>query len=63
MPHRFFNNHPDVLQVILAHVAAIGITFLDVELLLKITSLSLAILYTGWKWYTEWKKNKDTKNG
>jgi hypothetical protein len=59
MPHRFLNEHPDVLQVLLAHIGAIAISFLDVELALKISSLVLAIGYTCWKWHTEWKKSKD----
>lgn len=55
---KFIHDHPDVLQVIMAHLGAITITFLDVENILKVMSLSLAILYTVWKWRYEWKKSK-----
>lgn len=58
MPHRFLNNHPDVIQVILAHLGAMFISFMDVEMGLKIFSLLLAICYTCWKWHFEWKKSK-----
>lgn len=58
MIHKFLHDHPDVLSVILAHVGAIGLTFMNVEWTLKIISLLLAIGYTCWKWVVEWKKNK-----
>ena len=58
MPHKFLDEHQDVVQVILAHAAAIGVTFLDVEFFLKIMSLSLAISYTAWKWIVEYNKYK-----
>lgn len=58
MPHKFLQNHPDVAQIILVHLAALGVTFLDIELGLKIISLLAAIGYTCWKWVHEWKKSK-----
>jgi hypothetical protein len=48
----------DYLDVPLLHVLAISITFTDVENILKITSLVLAISYTIWKWQSEYKKRK-----
>ena len=56
MPTRFLHNHPDVIQIILIHLGAISISFLDVEYFLKFSSLILAISYTVWKWRKEWKK-------
>jgi hypothetical protein len=56
---KFLNEHPDVLGVILTHFAAIGISFTDVEVGLKIISLMAAIGYTTWKWRSEWKKNNN----
>lgn len=54
----FIHEHPDVLQVILAHLGAVAISFTDVELFFKILSLVLASGYTLWKWIHEWKKTK-----
>jgi hypothetical protein len=56
--HKFFHEHPDVISVLLAHTGAIALTFTNVEWVLKILSLLLAIGYTGWKWVYEWKKSK-----
>lgn len=61
MIHKLLHDHPDVLSVILAHTAAIGITFTNVELTLKIISLLLAIGYTAWKWIREYKHGIKTK--
>ena len=58
---KFIQDHHDIFQVILAHLGAITVSFLNVENTLKITSLLLAIGYTAWKWRTEYVKNK--KNG
>ena len=55
MPSRLAN-HTDIFTVIIVHLSAIGITFLHIENALKIVSLLIAILYTAWKWYREWKK-------
>lgn len=55
---KFLDEHPDVLGVIMAHFAAIGISFTRIELGLKIVSLLAAIGYTVWKWQHEWKKSK-----
>jgi len=60
MPHKILTDH-DVLQVIGAHVLAIGLSFTNIELALKIVSLSLAIGYTAWKWVTEYNKRKKEK--
>ncbi len=46
----------DYVDVPLLHILAIGVTFTNVELFLKITSLLLAIGYTAWKWIHEYKK-------
>lgn len=46
----------DYIDVPLLHVLAIGITFTNVELFLKIASLLLAIGYTSWKWIHEFRK-------
>ena len=56
---KFLHNHPDVLNVILAHLGAIAITLSDVETALKFISLITAIGYTLWKWRVEWVKNKN----
>lgn len=56
--HKFFNDHPDVISILLAHMAAIGISLTNVEWTLKILSLLMAIGYTGWKWIHEYKKTK-----
>ncbi len=48
----------DFIDVPVLSSVAIGITFTDVEMILKIVSLSLAIFYTGWKWIYEYKKKK-----
>lgn len=58
---KFIHDHHDIFQVLLAHLGAITVTFLNVESTLKLTSLVLAIGYTCWKWRTEYVKNK--KNG
>lgn len=49
----------DWIDVPLLHILAIGVTFTNVEVFLKITSLLLAIGYTTWKWISEYKKRKD----
>lgn len=58
---KFFHNHPDVINVILAHLGAITVTFLEVENALKIISLLSAIGYTCWKWRKEYLQNKKKK--
>lgn len=58
---RFYNDHHDIFQVVLAHLGAITVTFLEVENALKIISLLSAIGYTCWKWRKEYLQNK--KNG
>ena len=55
MPSRFAN-HTDIFTVITVHLSAIGVTFLDIENVLKVLSLVAATGYTLWKWYREWKK-------
>ena len=49
----------DYIDVPLLHCIAISITFTDVENGLKIFSLLLAIIYTLWKWITEYKNKKN----
>lgn len=56
MPHRLVTS--DVGSVLMAHALAITITFTNVVEWLKIVSLLLAIGYTAWKWYYEYKKSK-----
>lgn len=53
-----FQKVADYFDVPLLHILAIGITFTDVENILKLVSLLLAIGYTGWKWHFEWEKAK-----
>lgn len=55
---KFLHDHPDVINVILAHLGAIAITLSNVETALKLISLITAIGYTCWKWRVEWVKNK-----
>jgi hypothetical protein len=59
---KFIQDHHDIFQVILAHLGAITISFLNVENTLKITSLLLAIGYTSWKWVTEYINKKQNEN-
>jgi hypothetical protein len=59
---KFIQDHHDIFQVILAHLGAITISFLNVENTLKITSLLLAIGYTSWKWVTEYVNRKHGKD-
>lgn len=56
MPHRFVTS--DIGSVLMAHALAITISFTNAVEWLKIISLLLAIGYTGWKWYYEYKKSK-----
>lgn len=55
---KFIHDHPDILHVILAHLAAIGLSFTNVEFGLKVISLLSAIGYTCWKWHYEYRKTK-----
>ena len=57
MPTRLAD-HTDIFTVIVVHLSAIGVTFLDVENFLKITSLVVATGYTVWKWHKEWKAKR-----
>ncbi len=56
MPHRLLTL--DIGSVLCAHAAAVVVTFTNVSEGLKIISLLLAIGYTVWKWFTEYKKVK-----
>jgi len=53
----------DILKVFGVHICAIGITFSNVEGVLKLASLSLAIGYGIWKWRTDYLKNKNGNKG
>jgi hypothetical protein len=59
---KFIQDHHDIFQVLLAHLGAITVSFLNVENTLKITSLLLAIGYTSWKWRTEYVNRKHGKD-
>ena len=48
----------DYIDVPILHVLAICVTFTEIETVLKITSLLLAIGYTTWKWVSEYKRRK-----
>jgi hypothetical protein len=39
----------------------LGVTFSDIEMILKILLLSASLTYTIWKFFTEWKKHKNEK--
>lgn len=54
--HPKIHDTADVITVIAVHVSAIGITLLNVEMGLKIISLLVAIGYTAWRWFSEYKK-------
>jgi len=58
MSQEQINKIADYFDVPLLHILAIGITFTDVENVLKIVSLLLAIGYTAWKWRSESKKKR-----
>lgn len=60
MSHEKLTKILDYFDVPTLHVIAISITFTDVENILKISSLILAIGYTLWKWRYEYIK-KDEK--
>lgn len=49
----------DYFDVPLFHAIAIGITFTNIENILKLLSLALAIGYTVWKWVSEYKKKNE----
>lgn len=51
----------DVLKVFGIHAGAIVITLSNVETLLKIISLGIAIGYGAWKWRADYVKNKKGK--
>ncbi len=59
MPHRLLTT--DIGQVLSAHAMAIIISFTNVAEWLKIISLLLAIGYTAWKWYTDYKGENNKK--
>ena len=48
----------DVCKVLLVNTAAIGITIANIKDGLTIISLSIAIVYTLWKWNRDYKKGK-----
>ena len=52
----------DIIDVPMLHMVAIGITFTDIENVLKVASLILAIGYTAWKWRDEYKKRNEKTN-
>ena len=60
MSHEKIDKILDYLDVPTLHAIAIALTFTDVENILKVSSLILAIGYTLWKWRSEYKK-KDEK--
>lgn len=51
------------LEVLFIHVAAVGVTYTDVEQPLKIISLLIAIGYGIWRWKRDYyKKNNNYGN-
>lgn len=42
--------------------AALTLSFSDIESVLKIFSLLMAIGYTSWKWFQEWYKSRNNGN-
>ena len=51
-----------ILSVLAANVGALAVTILsNVELILKIISLCLAIGYTIWRWWEDYKNKKNKK--
>lgn len=48
----------DICKVLLVNTAAIGITIANIKDALTILSLLVAIGYTSWKWYKDFKKWK-----
>lgn len=61
MLYRFLNDHPDVLKVGLLNILSFSISFTNIEAGLKILALTLTISYGVWKWYVEYKKEKNGK--
>jgi len=54
MPHTELRN--DLIKVFILNIAAFGISLSDVELLLRIVSILLAITYTGYKFWKDTRK-------
>lgn len=48
----------DIIKVLLVNVGALTITASQIETGLTIVSLILAICYTLWKWFRDYKKGK-----
>jgi len=48
----------DISKVLLVNTAAIGITIANIKDGLTIISLTIAIVYTLWKWQRDYKKEK-----
>lgn len=55
---KFISVVPDEIHPVLISV---GLTTLDFELYLKITSLSASLIYLFWRWRMEYLANKKTK--
>ena len=62
MPQEKIDIITDILKVFGVHSIAMMITFSDVEFVLKITSLIIAITYGIWKFRVDYLKNKNGNN-
>ena len=55
------NNHDttiDIVKVLIINIAGISLSFTNIELFLKITTLLITISYTVWKWRKDFLKDK-----
>lgn len=50
------------MKVLSINFAALGVTFTNLNDGLKTVSLCLAIGYTVWKWYKDWRHRKRNPN-
>jgi hypothetical protein len=49
-------NHLSEIKLLLINLTIVGISFTDIEVILKITLLGLSIIYTAYKLFKEVKK-------
>jgi hypothetical protein len=57
MPHRMLTD-ADIVTIISVNLGGIMISLSDVELVLRVVSITVAIGYTVWKWRKDLKEKK-----
>lgn len=53
----FLLNNSDYLKGMGVNVASIGISFTDLDNIIKLLTLCLGLIYTIWKFYIDWKRS------